>query len=55
MHGREHLVGIKPLGRGQALYILRYARSFSRRWPRILVLTARALLRRFGQSARLNT
>ena len=25
MHGREHLVGVKPLGRGLALYILRYA------------------------------
>ena len=25
MHGREHLVGIKALGRGLALYILRYA------------------------------
>ena len=25
MHGREHLVGVKALGRGLALYILRYA------------------------------
>jgi DNA end-binding protein Ku len=25
MHGREHLVGIKALGRGLVLYILRYA------------------------------
>ena len=25
MHGREHLVGIKTLGRGLVLYILRYA------------------------------
>jgi hypothetical protein len=25
MHGREHLVGVRPLGRGLALYILRYA------------------------------
>jgi DNA end-binding protein Ku len=25
MHGREHLVGVKPLGRGLALFILRYA------------------------------
>jgi len=25
MHGREHLVGVKPLGQGLALHILRYA------------------------------
>ena len=25
MHGREHLVGVKALGRGLVLYILRYA------------------------------
>jgi DNA end-binding protein Ku len=27
MHGREHLVGIKALGKGLALYILRYAQE----------------------------
>ena len=34
MHGREHLVGVKALGRGLALYILRYADEL--REPHIL-------------------
>ena len=33
MHGREHLVGVKALGRGLALYILRYAESYASRPP----------------------
>ena len=41
MHGREHLVGVKPLGRGLALYILRYAHELREPAPYFEGITAK--------------
>ena len=40
MHGREHLVGVKALGRGLALYILRYADELREPTPYFEGITA---------------